>query len=259
MAYRESLTDKQWEKWARQNPYFGVLLVESSSMEDEGDRQHFFATGEHHIAHVLADIEHLYGLPTMGSAVDFGCGVGRLLRPLAKRFDHVCGIDVSPTMLELARENTEDFDNIDFVRTPQDLLDRGEQFDFVHSYIVLQHIRIRQGSALIDQLARLTKPGGVFALHVTVGDPRLGRRALNGIRYRMKPVHWLYNVTRGRKWDESITEMHGYDAGTVIRNLAPLTGGLMSVRYVDQNDRNSIIIYGRRIDSPGSAATGTAS
>ena len=181
-----------------------------------------------------------------GSAIDFGCGVGRLLRPLAQRFQRVAGIDVSPTMLELSRRNLAEYDNVDLVRTPQDLLARDERFDFVHSYIVIQHIRPQQGMPLIRQLVELTRPGGVFALHFTIGDQKPMRRVLNRIRYRFKPAHWLYNVARRRKWNESITEMNRYDMGAVLRELGPLVGERTAARYVDQNGHNSVILYGQR-------------
>ena len=36
--------------------------------------------------------------------LDFGCGVGRVAIPLARRFEHVVGLDVSPGMLTRAAE-----------------------------------------------------------------------------------------------------------------------------------------------------------
>jgi SAM-dependent methyltransferase len=246
MAYRNTLTDNQWEKWARENPYFGVLLVETKEVESGAARESFFASGEEHIAAVLHDAEAQFGPVPRGSAVDFGCGVGRLLRPLAREFDRVAGIDVSPTMLELSRRNLEGHAKVDLVRTPQELLDRGERFDFVHSYIVFQHIRPQQGMPLIRQLVELTRPGGLFALHFNIGDGKPVRRVLNQIRYRFKPAHWLYNVARRRKWNESITEMNRYDIGAILRDIAPLVGERTAARYVDQNGHHSVILYGQR-------------
>ena len=37
------------------------------------------------------------------SALDFGCGIGRLSQALAEHFDQVYGVDISPKMIELAR------------------------------------------------------------------------------------------------------------------------------------------------------------
>jgi ubiquinone/menaquinone biosynthesis C-methylase UbiE len=44
-------------------------------------------------------------IPAPGSStLDLGCGEGRVVRDLAERGHRVIGIDVSPTLLEAARE-----------------------------------------------------------------------------------------------------------------------------------------------------------
>src|SRR4051812_30480099 len=101
-----SSTDKQWEQWGKRNPYFGVLGVESSSLTEREAFERFFESGRQHVIEVLS-LLHASGA-TFGdeaSALDFGCGVGRLLLPLSEKFSHVSGIDISPTMLDLARGN----------------------------------------------------------------------------------------------------------------------------------------------------------
>lgn len=37
-------------------------------------------------------------------ALDFGCGVGRLTQALAAHFDEVTGVDISPSMIKLAKK-----------------------------------------------------------------------------------------------------------------------------------------------------------
>ncbi|HEY1906916.1 MAG TPA: methyltransferase domain-containing protein, partial [Myxococcaceae bacterium] len=100
----EELRDLQkvWEAQAKSDPLWAIL-----SEQDKRGRgwklEEFFAAGETQVAawferFAAAGIE-----VSGGSAVDFGCGVGRLTQALAKRFDHVTGVDISPTMVELAR------------------------------------------------------------------------------------------------------------------------------------------------------------
>ncbi|MBW3535270.1 MAG: methyltransferase domain-containing protein, partial [Gemmatimonadetes bacterium] len=50
-----------------------------------------------------------------GAALDFGCGAGRLSRPLADRFRHYIGLDISEEMLANARRMNSDVPNASFV------------------------------------------------------------------------------------------------------------------------------------------------
>jgi SAM-dependent methyltransferase len=45
-----------------------------------------------------------YGLETPGVALDIGCGTGRAFPPLLKRGWDICGCDISPAMVTIARE-----------------------------------------------------------------------------------------------------------------------------------------------------------
>ena len=71
-------------------------------------------TGEDEIAVLIDELRSL-GFVADGSALDFGCGVGRLSIPLSKRFAKVIGVDIAPTMVELARSFAVDRPNIDFI------------------------------------------------------------------------------------------------------------------------------------------------
>src|SRR3954470_15843781 len=108
-----SSTDKQWEQWGKKNPYFGVLGVESSSLTEKEAFERFFESGRQHISEVLSLLQASGATFNNEScALDFGCGVGRLLLPLSEKFSHVSGIDISPAMLELARKNLSTKQNI---------------------------------------------------------------------------------------------------------------------------------------------------
>ena len=57
------------------------------------------------------------------SSLDFGCGVGRLIIPFARVFEHVTGVDISPAMLEIAQRNCleQGIHNVEFVRSDDEL------------------------------------------------------------------------------------------------------------------------------------------
>jgi SAM-dependent methyltransferase len=241
-----STTDKQWDKWAEADPYRGVLGIDTSAMSTDETRAAFFDSGARHIDDVMARVDrYLGGLQRRDAALDFGCGVGRLVRPLAERFATVTGVDIAPKMLEIAAQNTAVSGNVTFSQTLATVTDSGARFDLVHSYIVLQHIRPEQGEPIIRELIGLVRPGGVFALHFTTGDSKSSRAAMNWVRYRVAPVHWAYNVVRSRPWNESITEMNRYDVFTVLE-MAKQAGCEATVAVsIDQNGHKGVMLVGK--------------
>ncbi|HKJ31811.1 MAG TPA: class I SAM-dependent methyltransferase [Balneolales bacterium] len=84
---------------------------------------------------------------SINRALDFGCGVGRLLIPLSVYSSHVTGVDVSESMLDEARKNCEarQITNVDFIKSDDDLSLLNRKFNFIHSYIVFQHIPAKRG------------------------------------------------------------------------------------------------------------------
>src|SRR5436305_6478657 len=141
-------TDKAWEKFGRDDPYFGVLADQRFRAENIGEnRDEFFASGRWSVARIIETYERHFGNLPRESALDHGCGVGRLTLPLARQFAAVVGLDVSPSMLAQARSNADGagVSNIEFVLADDRLSNAPGEFDFVNSYMVLQHIRVRRG------------------------------------------------------------------------------------------------------------------
>lgn len=242
-----SSTDREWERWGQRNPYYGVLGFESAAIGDDTDaRKQFFASGEAHIQRMLAIAAKYFGASGSERALDFGCGVGRLLLPLSSRFKAVVGIDVSPSMLSQARTNVQGHTNVQLASS---IADAGGQFDFVHTFIVLQHIRPGQGFDLIEQLLAITKPGGIFVIHTTIGDLVRWRQVANFVRYRVRPAHWLYNLVRRRPISEPITEMNHYDAARLLATCAKASDEPLVTFPLDQDGHVGIIVIGRRCGS----------
>ncbi len=170
-------TDKDWETVALTEPYWGVIsddkfLGESLNTESE---QLFFKSGQDYVHKLLEDINYLLGhSPQTIKALDFGCGVGRLLLPLAARYKHVVGVDASPEMLRLCQENAgiQGIGNITLVDSAAQFDGLSGDFDLVNSYIVIQHIPTERGYSYIESLIRKTRVGGVCSLQVTYAKSR---------------------------------------------------------------------------------------
>ena len=100
-------TDADWEEIGRTNPYYRVLTdtrFKSDQLTDEALAD-FFRRGEHGIAHEAKRLKARHPDFEPRSALDFGCGVGRLTRALAVRTGDAFGVDISESMLAEARRN----------------------------------------------------------------------------------------------------------------------------------------------------------
>ena len=65
----------------------------------------FFETGRREIQDVLSYLRVRNLTPTGRRVFDFGCGVGRLSQALAEHFDEVHGVDLSDSMIAIARRH----------------------------------------------------------------------------------------------------------------------------------------------------------
>ncbi|MEJ7810902.1 MAG: class I SAM-dependent methyltransferase [Gemmatimonadaceae bacterium] len=103
-------------------------------------------------------------------ALDFGCGTGNLTGHLLAFGLRVVSADVATRFLDLVRERYGATGRLELlVLNGRDLRDvTNERFDFVAAYSVLHHIP--DYLAAVEELIRVTKPGGVVYLDHEVND-----------------------------------------------------------------------------------------
>ena len=218
-------TDRDWEKWGSSDPYFGVLSADYFRKENLSDqaKKEFFLTGEEHIESVFSTIREVFDpkfAPT--SALDFGCGVGRLLIPLASRVSFVVGVDVSASMLLEARKNCEknQVREYQLVLSDDALSAVPGKFDLVHSSLVLQHIPWYRGKSLIGELLKRVQPLGFVVLQFYYGcNASSVLRALVKLRYSFPVVNFARNLLRRRPLFEPAMQLHVYELPWVMHRL----------------------------------------
>ncbi|HXH37195.1 MAG TPA: class I SAM-dependent methyltransferase [Thermoanaerobaculia bacterium] len=197
-----------WNALGEVEPFFAVLTEERFLRErmSDDDREAFFASGDADVAHIFDLIARPDFTPR--SALDFGCGVGRLTRALTKRVARVTGVDFAPSMLRMAGQNVP---NAAFSRTLP-----NERFDLILSLIVFQHIPVRRGEALLDELLGRLEDGGVAALHVTFRRPGSSlRRLARAVRAHVPLVHRMAQHLRGER-PMPYMQMNEYDPTRVL-------------------------------------------
>jgi SAM-dependent methyltransferase len=231
-------SDRTWQFFGAENPYFGVLTTSRFDGDlDPESRRSFFASGSQHVDKVLEAI-HKRVNPAfkLRRALDFGCGVGRLVLPLARYCESVVGVDVSPGMLAEAEKNAREqgVEHASFVLGDDDLTQVEGTFDFVHSFIVFQHIPPERGERIIRALLARVNPGGVGALQLTFShDAPLARRALIEAYRRVPVLFSVRNAIKGRPLKEPMMQMNLYNLNRELNILKECGAVRITVEFTE--------------------------
>lgn len=168
-------TDNAWEVYAKTNPYWAVLtddLFLNSNLNEHGLTD-FFASGESHVKAVHSVLKHFFNAPDrFKTSLDFGCGVGRLVKSLAAMSDLCVGVDISDTMLKISRENMRRFDltNTRFIKSNESMSELIFDIDLLHSVIVFQHIPPERGLRTLNSLLKKLNSGGYGYIQLTFAN-----------------------------------------------------------------------------------------
>jgi SAM-dependent methyltransferase len=141
----------------------------------------------------------LGGDPRSGTCVEVGCGPGRMTGALARRFDRVIAVDVSPEMLARARRNVRD-EHVEFRVVPGERLDGIEDdvADVLVCYLVLQHLPSRRVVlSYLAEFARVLGPPGEAFVQLPVLDEGWKPRAWRAIRTALVPLTSFRGPTSG--------------------------------------------------------------
>jgi SAM-dependent methyltransferase len=159
-----------WDRRAREDAQHFIACGHSET--DEA----FWRSGERDLERlVLHDIE----LDPSARALEIGCGLGRIVKPLSERIEKVYGVDISAEMIARARRELAGRRNVEVFVTRGRLRNfASASFDFVYSFIVFQHIPTKKAvGRYLREAARVLKGRGVFRFQVD-GRPRpAGSRA----------------------------------------------------------------------------------
>jgi SAM-dependent methyltransferase len=158
---------KQWNSLGREDP-FGAILSPAAGEQAKWDIAEFFQSGIWEVEKVLRYAESFQPLREKKSALDFGCGVGRLTQALAAHFEQACGVDISPAMIEHARQYNRTGDRCEFVVNDTADLARFAAgcFDFIYSSITLQHMPPRFARRYLVEFLRVLRPGGLLVFQL---------------------------------------------------------------------------------------------
>ena len=166
--------ERDWDERARRNAKYFIVVGDAES------EAQFRESGERDVAAVvLKDIELPGDAP---GVLEIGCGIGRLLRPLAARAAEVHGIDISGEMLRQAEIALADLPNVRVHHTTGDLrMFDDASIDFCFALLVFQHIPDPAAvAAYMREAGRVVRPGGTFRFQITLSESERKRRSGGG-------------------------------------------------------------------------------
>lgn len=199
---------RKWNEAGKVDPFWSVL----SAPDKKGNRwqvDEFFRTGVEEVDPLMEYVASL-GVPLQkGRALDFGCGPGRLTQALGRHFDRVDGVDISPSMIELARQLNGQADRCHFhVNGADDLrIFSDRAFDFIYTSMTLQHLKPRNTRRYLREFLRVLNDQGVLIFQLPSRPATISGRLkslvpeplVDGyrlVRYGNHPAVTMYGLPR---------------------------------------------------------------
>lgn len=228
-----------WDKLGKDDPLW-IVLTAPGKEGGKWDPEEFFATGREEIDNVLAHVKSLGLRLGTGKALDFGCGVGRLTQALARYFDEAHGVDISPSMLEHARNFNQFTGKAVFHLNSSNKLEDfdSNSIDFVYSNIALQHIEQRYQKVYLAEFFRVLKPGGVAAFQMITAKGLRGMvpeslvKAVRRMRHGNQPYFGMFGVPEDETAE--VISRSGAEIKELLRQPFPNYPQWLNMKYVVQ-------------------------
>jgi 2-polyprenyl-3-methyl-5-hydroxy-6-metoxy-1,4-benzoquinol methylase len=180
---------RDWEDLGGMDPLWAVLSDPDKQYGGWSEAE-FFQTGDAEIRGMLEAVSSVWPDAPRGRALDFGCGVGRLTRALAKHFAGVTGVDISQPMIARATELNQFVASCSFVLNTADNLAifEDESFDLIYSCKVLQHQPNAAGIVrYVQEFVRMLSKNGIAVFQIPSALP---------VRFRLNWRRWAYTAMR---------------------------------------------------------------
>jgi ubiquinone/menaquinone biosynthesis C-methylase UbiE len=230
-----SKLQESWEGFAQIDPLWAIC-ADPAKRGKQWTEEEFFETGKREIELVMQYLRSLELAPDTSSAVlDFGCGVGRLTGALSTHFDDCLGLDISPTMIELAKKFHQAAPRCMFaVNQAEDLKRFADgQFGFIYTSIVLQHMTRKLAVKYLLEFVRVLKPGGILLFQIADRDMTpMVQRIRNVIGFESR---WNRFLQR-KKVEAYRMEMHCTPEARIRKLLARQNVQIVDVKLTNSTE-----------------------
>jgi len=246
-------TDTEWKKYGEHDPYYGVVSLDKFHKDKLTDAalDEFFDSGKRHIDFVLEVIRKRVApdFQVTGDSLDFGCGVGRCLLPMASLSRTAVGVDVSEAMLRGAEQHARErgITNLKLLASDDALSNVSGPFDLVHAFAVFQHIPPHRGEKLLARMLSMLAEGGVASFQFVYDRHASKAVKLAGcLRKRIPLLHPLLNILAGEKASKPLMEKNCYDLNRVVSLLRAAGCANLHVEFEGKGKIQSLIVFAQK-------------
>lgn len=143
------------------------------------------------------------------SVLDIGCGTGSFARLLAEKSDHVLALDLSPVSVEIAKEHSKDYGNINYELADVITYDLPDNhFDCIASIATFHHLSFEE---MLIKAKKALKKNGVLIILDIYKFGGIGDVPANMVAFSMNIImKWLKNGHIGQSEEaKKAWEGHG--------------------------------------------------
>ncbi len=193
----------KWQILAKLNPNYYVF----SDKDVSSNEQKYQQSGQNDVRRYILEDNNLKDFlkdSKSKTCLEFGCGNGRMTQFLAEIFKQVYAIDISQEMINSAKKRLSHLSNISYLIEDGQKIDLDDNsMDFIFSYIVLQHLPIKNMvKETLKEFHRIIKGDGLVKIQVR-GVPAYG-----GIFRYFK---WYYGVSFSEEEINNILKEIGFE------------------------------------------------
>jgi SAM-dependent methyltransferase len=226
-------TGKQaWDRFAEADAYTYILTDLKRA-----DPKKFWESGERTVQEELLPLIRERAIRRQ-IGLELGCGVGRLLFPMARHFEEMVGVDIAEGMVRRAVSFAGDngIRNVAFgaISGPEDLLHKTKEYagkvDFLYSLLVFQHIpdfAVIEG--YLHAVSELLAENGIAYLQFDTREQNLFYQWKTGLPDFVLPRFWRRGIRRIRR---SSTEIEACLRGAGLEIVAELDPHNAYHRYI---------------------------
>lgn len=161
-----NIAEKMKGDWDQRAQHHARFWIATESYQTE---EVFAQSGQDTAQALLETLDDLYR-PSW-KVLDIGCGIGRVLKPLAKHFQTLVGVDVSSTMIAQSKRWLSEYPHVTTIETTGvDLREfKDQSFHLVYSYVAFQHMPRPVFDNYLGEINRVLTPDGFLAMQLPIG------------------------------------------------------------------------------------------
>lgn len=232
-----------WQHLGEVEPYWSVLTSDKFRLANiEENEEIFYKSGKFNVTQLFNTlIRNEIDYNSFKTCLDYGCGLGRIVRWLAENFEHVYGYDISQSHINRAKYHLSATDIQNFtlhhIKNLRDI-ETLPKVDLIYSVLVLQHNPPPIIGFTIGQFIKALNPGGVAFFQVPTYRLNYSFSLKDYLSNQAKHLEMEMHVFPQRKIFEIVNE----EGGRPIEVIEDASTGL---RYGESS--NTFLIQKRAV------------